>query len=230
MNSLENEVNDFFKRLAEQDNKHALLTARKAYTKWFDDYKQGRGELDRHLIGMNEHNLSCSEATLILSYTARTSSWTNQHAHYSLSQDNDLFRLEHNSLLSKILARIPLYSGKTVFRIDFNSPACYDEDSFYTWIEDKIGQVLHVPYFWSTSKERWDDNCLTWEIQTSSNSNARDISNLTQTPSEKEVIFISGTNFQVLSVDKEKHLVSVIEVDTEEYDIPLIGLYYKNYK
>lgn len=178
---------------------------------------------------MTNYKLSELEATLILSYTARTSNWTNGHSHDSLAYDTDKLRCEHNSLFAKILDKLPGYNQKTVFRMDFNSPANHDQDSFYSWISKRIGQIIHVPYFWSTSKERWDDDCSIWKIQTCTTSKARDISDLTQNPNEQEILFISGTNFQIKAVDTKNKLISVNEITAEQYDIPLIGIHYKNY-
>ncbi len=228
MQPTESNVNDFFKRLIDKDPTHKLIEAQNAYKQWFKDYREGNKKLEKHLGGMNAFNLSESEATLVLSYTARTSSWTNEHARTSLKEDSDIFRTEHNKLLVDILHKLPSYKEKTVYRMDFDSFANYEKELFYPWAEDKIGMVVHVPYFWSTSKDKWDDN-LTWVIHTSRNSKARDISSLTQNPNEAEVLFIPGANFIIDRVDSKNNVVFLTEVDGLDYDIPLIGLYYINY-
>jgi hypothetical protein len=228
MQQTELNINSFFNRLIEEDSRHELIEAKNAFEVWFKEYREGNKRLEKHLGGMNALNLSELEATLILSYTARTSSWTNEHSRDSLKEDTDNFRKEHNSLLTEVLKKLPPYTQKKVYRMDFGSSANYKKELFYPWIENKIGKIIYVPYFWSTSKDKWDDE-LTWVINTSRNSKARDISNLTQNPNEEEVLFIPGANFMIDRVDSKNNLIFLTEIESLDYDIPLIGLYYLNY-
>jgi hypothetical protein len=225
MYSLEQNIKVLFDKISAQKRDHDLLVAKDAFSTWFKDYKNGQGDLDKHLAGMLRHGLSEAEATLILSYTARTSRWTNQHSRNSLMPDMDSIRVEHNILLDKVLDKLPPFSLGKVFRMEIG---CYfnEDKELYKWLETKKGDVFHVPYFLSTSKDKWDERGLIWEINTSDDSNARDISDLTQNPGEREVIFKRGSNFKIDRISKNTVFVSETK---QNHHFPLIGVYHKNY-
>lgn len=180
-----------------------------------------------HMVmdGMIENKLSQDEAFLILAYSSHLGKWINA----------EFRRLEEPSecmsavafALNRALSKMPSY-GLDVFRMNLYVLDALEE---LRWFKGKVGNVFNVPYFLSTSKENWNSGKVVWKIQPLTvNSLGRDISNLCQVPSEKEVLFLQNAKFLIDDVDIDNSIVYLTEQsENKGFDFPLIGSYTKNY-
>lgn len=98
------------------------------------------------------------------------------------------------------------------------------------WFESKMGKIFTIPYFLSTAKEDYDNSDLVWQISTHhTNSQGRDISNLSNNKYELEVLFDKGVKFKIKYLDRSKNYIYLEEVDSSSVsDFDLVGLYTLN--
>ena len=123
----------------------------------------------------------------------------------------------YDEVLLKALQSLPHHNDQTVYRM-----TKYVEDitPYAIYFDSKNGMVLSDPCYMSTSKDEWTSEKLVYEITTlQSDSNARDISRLTNNAIENEVLFIKGTRFLVKSIlKKEDRLIVEMKETVEEAD------------
>ena len=152
----------------------------------------------RTLKAIKECSLSKEEAILILAYAGGLSSWINDEF-----RKNKLItcncKLKLIELLNKTLYKIKSYSS-IVYRMD--SPI--DNNKELNWFSKKISSKLRIPYFLSTSKEKWEKEKIFWEITPlETNSLAKDISEISLKKNEQEVLFMTNACFEITGVDKK---------------------------
>ena len=128
---------------------------------------------------------------------------------YLTDKDNKLFT-EIERRLNLILDRINSHNNTTVYRDEFVSCTKKFED-VHEWFDEHIGAAICFPSFLSCSEHQLKNRELLFNIQTSDNSNARDITSLVHTNSEREILFKSKTVFQIVEVREEKKEVFLKE-------------------
>jgi hypothetical protein len=168
---------------------------------------------------IEKHNLSIPSALLISSYADYVASPINSELRCHKEYKEEAV-LEYERLLNRALKLLPPYSNDIVFVMFKNSG---NPHTIIKWFETKIGKIVQFPNFLSSSQYKWPDYDIYLKINTSSNSNARYIAPLTnKLHSEKEVLFMSNSKFQIKSVDKNLNTINLIEVNTNhEPDILL---------
>lgn len=196
---------------------------KKDFNPWFESYKNGDLEISKHLCGMTINKLTEDEASYILSYTARNSSWINRRLREG--ERLDLKQILFAEKLNASLNKMPSFNNNFAYRMDSQ----LNEEVVISWFKKKINCTFNIPYFLSTSKDNWGSNCEIWKIKTlESNSFGKDISNLTQNPLEKEILFKQHSKFRIDNVDSN-NMVILSEINqNEQVDFELTGLYHRN--
>lgn len=165
-----------------------------------------------NLDGIDMHNLIDEQSFCIYSYTSSCSNWINGDIRNKkkLSICKELYA----QYLDKSLDKIPSHNERHIFRMD--TP---DEYQIQKWKKTKVGEIIHIPYFLSSSKENWDvestdRSWIVWKIKIlASNSKARDISNLTNLDEEQEILFKRNSYFKVETVNIGQKVIELIEVE-----------------
>lgn len=165
-----------------------------------------------NLDGIDEYNLTDEEAFCIYSYTTSGCDWLNRDI--KNKKRLSMCKESYAQCLDKYLDKIPPFDKEYIFRMDIP-----DEYQIQKWKKMKIGEVLQITHFLSCSKENWDEEStdrswIVWKIKTlASNSNARDISNITNVEEEREVLFKRDSYFKVETIDISKKVVELVEVE-----------------
>lgn len=214
---MQNNVSDEFEsllKLCEEEKDFFRLTVRDSYEKgflpWFERYRIGDKSLDDNLKGMIENGLSEEEAFFILAYTGGTSSWVNSELRNSELPKSRCKR-EFVRRLNHSLSKMKSFNNDIVFRMD-HPPG--DKNEALSWFQKKVGSRFRIPYFLSTAKEDYENSEVVWQIRTRErNSLGKDISSLTNNKYEFEVLFQTGSSFQITRVDKEKSYIYLDEIE-----------------
>lgn len=165
-----------------------------------------------NLEGVNTYNLTDEQAFCIYSYTTSCSDWINIGIRYK--QEMTICKKYYADFLDESLDKISQCSKEYIFRMD--SP---DQDQIQSWKKKRIGDTINIPHFLSTSKENWDEEStstewIIWRIKTLElNSKARDISNVTNSREEKEVLFKRNSCFMIEAINIDSKLIDLIEID-----------------
>ncbi len=200
---------------------------RKQYDHWFERYRKGDKDLDDNLLGMIGNGLSEEEASFILSFTARKSSWVNMELRNGIDFST-IEKAEFAEGLTNAISKMPSFDNEIVYRMD--SPSENEDGIVREWFSRKIGSIFRIPYFLSTSKANWKNTAYTWKINTlKRNSLGNDISNMTNNKMENEILFHRNSIFRVDNVDNDFIHLTEIE-ENQRIDFDLVGLYYKNIK
>jgi hypothetical protein len=164
-------------------------------------------------INVQKYNLSKLEAQLIQSYTAMNSNWINsdlrRHGFNNCSCKSDV-----QNLINSGLNNIPRFINNIVYRMEPEN--LYETIDIKKWYKSRIGKLIKAPFFLSTSKDKWEDRSIVLKIETSSNSNGRDLSKININTSEKEVLFNSGTLFKIINVNEQHIELQEINLDNQE--------------
>jgi len=197
------------------------------FSPWFKDYEKGDKSLDDNLKGMTDNGLTEEEAFFVLAYTGSASSWVNselRNGQTPTGKCKEVFANKLNESLSKVAS----FNGNVVFRMD--EPLSESEEVL-KWFQAKVGEKFRVPYFLSTAKEDYNNSSIVWEIKTlATGSSGKDISQLTSNKFEKEVLFQTGSCFEIIKVDQKKNYIHLNEiVDSEQIKFELVGDYVGNY-
>lgn len=195
----------------------------KGYRRLFEEFRQDNTKHSYNLSGMLSNGLSEDEAFFILCYTASYSSWINGD-YRAGEQITCPCKAIVSDLLDKSLAKVQSYNGELIFRMDYSG----NDYEVMPWFKRKIGLKFNVPYFLSTAKHNYNNGSMVWQIKTLRDmSYAKDISNITQNPSEEEVLFRRNSKFIVDNVDVELNIVYLTELNHDSaYDVNLAGLFY----
>ncbi|MEN5088582.1 ADP-ribosyltransferase [Sphingobacterium faecium] len=170
--------------------------------------------------------ISAEDAKHIVSYTGFTSGLLNLSIINKNIADTCLL-MEHDAKLTHSLGLLSPFNNQQVYRMQIDM----DYDSliadYKNFFSSNIGQVIRSHHYLSTSKNDWKTTNVVYIIKTlSKNSNARDISKVTNNADENEVLFIKGTNFLIREV-KEECGVLYIALD-ETNDLHTLDYYYSN--
>jgi len=190
---------------------------KKCYDDWCQIHKLDNN--DERLKGLLSNNITIEEAFPVLFFTSDGSDWINK-----LLRNNDILNeLEdlYKHLLLNSLNKIHSFSDKKVYRMD--SPHG-DYNEILKWFKAKKQEGINIPYFLSTSKENWNSSPIIWEITTMNQSLGKDISNLSQVSSEKEVLFTCNSSFQV--IDVRDNVVYMEETNYNKAGILLCNSYW----
>ena len=208
-----------------EENFHGLTIRQsyEGYLPWFEAYRTGDKSLDDNLKGMIENGLTEEEAFFILAYTGSASSWVNSElrdGHLPSTKCKEVFV----NKLNQALAKVSSFNGNIAFRMD--EPHSNSEEVL-KWFHSKIGSKFKVPYFLSTAKEDYNNSSIVWQINTlTEGSFGKDISQLTNNKYEKEVLFRTGSCFEIIKVDEKKNYIHLNEViNSEQIEFDLVGDY-----
>lgn len=189
------------------------------FDQWFAEYRKDKTKHAEHLAGMDRYNLTEEEAGYVLTYTGFCARWVNPPFRAGHRSPINPEVLEYANNLKQTLDKIPSYNNQTVIR---NSPCTLNFKK--ALIEQPIGLILRVPFFLSTSKDKWPsqgDSDEYWEIKTAdTNSKAKDICDLTSNSYENEVLFNQGT---LVRIDRiTDHTTYMTEITDGYYDIDMV--------
>jgi hypothetical protein len=194
------------------------------YRKLNPDYLD---RVDDHvnLDDVKNNLVSIEEADCITNYSGNVSSCV----HYALKNGY----IEHTVLIKEFeqrlfngLLRMPSYDDQTVYRMEIHSPCISDYQKYFA---DMLHKVIAVPYYLSTSKVQWEDEIVVYKIRTlKQNSRARDISRVTNSAWEKEVLFLKDSRFKVIGIVEKEGVLEIGMEETEAsadviYNYVLIG-------
>jgi hypothetical protein len=218
--------------LCDEEKDFFRLTVRESFEKgflpWFESYRNGDKSFDDNLKGMTENGLSEEEAFFILAYTGGSSSWINLELRNS-NLPKSKCKGEFVKRLNDSLSKVKSFDNDMVFRMD-NPPG--ENEETLTWFQGKIGSKFRIPYFLSTAKEDYENSELVWQIKTlNQNSLGKDISRLTNNKYELEVLFQTGSCFEIIGIEKERRYVHLNEIFSHsKVDFELTGFYVGNVK
>ena len=133
-----------------------------------------------------------------------------------LRSHNREFRLrsaEKEVKLNQELDLLPSHSHNILYGHDLATNIEFEVLSI--WYKKRIGETIMFPNFLSTTFKRFKDHAYTtYQISSLSNSNGKDISNLSENY-ENEVLFKSKTKFKIISVDTDIFLEEDIGEDID---------------
>ncbi|WP_162427275.1 ADP-ribosyltransferase [Pontibacter pudoricolor] len=200
----------------------------RGFMPWFIDYRSGSTKFEANLKGMKDYNLTEQEAFFLLAYTSSYSGWVNGDLRDGNKHNRDDIALFSDGLYC-VLNKIPAFGSSFVYRMESQVA---DVDEELSWFERKTNSTFMLPYFLSTAKEDYKNSSVVWQIKTlEQGSLARDISNLTNNKSEKEVLFNRNAKFIIRGIDRATSYVYLEEVSPAlKADFKLTGIYYKNIK
>jgi hypothetical protein len=165
--------------------------------------------------------LTEDEEFVIAHYIGSGYSWVNDDLRNGIpftSKCREMFSF----LLDKSLNKVKSFSGKT-FRMDDPDG---DIETILNWFKSKKGKTILIPFYLSTSKDKWDHKPLIWEIQTlKADSFAKDVSMINEV--ENEILFKRNSKFRIKDVDINNKEVKLDEVNPDNSaDINLIRQYF----
>lgn len=174
------------------------------------------------------NGLTEEDLFMILSYTARSSGWVNSDLRIG-SPVKPKCKQEFIRRLDNALTKIRSFDNEIVYRMD--NPLGSKKD-IIAWFKQKQGCVFLLPYFLSTSKDKWKDRPIIWKIKTlKTGSLGKDITKLAndatlaKDASEKEVLFKTGACFKIKRVSTK--MVHLMEVPNDTIpDFELTGDYW----
>lgn len=172
--------------------------------------KQKREEIDKKL------DVSYGACRALASYAGRGCVGLNEQMREERWLVADKAIQVYKDLVHRGLDELPEYNNEICYRWS-NLP----EEGF-EYLKKYVGKVILIPQFWSTSKWNKSEESMFFKIQTSNSSNARDIEEVVNKPSEKEILFKPNTRFKILSCYEDR--IHLEEVDQKEYDL---ALYYR---
>jgi hypothetical protein len=150
------------------------------------------------LSGIDENNLTDDEAIHILAYTGHSAKWINSIIRESVSIDSLPTNAKHfTSVLDLALSKIKPTTQDIVYRMD----SYYSKNDAKKIFKEKLNKTITIKNYLSTDKEEYSNEEIIWIISTLPNGNGKDISNITNNGSEKEILFERNTNFRVNEVN-----------------------------
>ncbi|MTG99109.1 hypothetical protein GJV76_13365 [Myroides sp. BIT-d1] len=185
-----------------------------SFLKVFDKYTYKQtAETGENLDAITDYNIPLELAAIIYMYTA--------YSHFDETNYQlrilDTIRIhkdikEYSNLLNKALNYLPHYKNQTVYRDIDNS-----NEEIIKYYKQYIGEVITEKSFLSTHIEssRWSDENtgVHFIIKTANETNARDLRKLSFNSEEQEVLIKSRTKFRVISVDDQKNIVNMEELE-----------------
>lgn len=219
---------EFLNICGKMENNHRIEIAN-SFAGWkqiFTKVRSGSGEKLRSgmsqpiVQGIITYGLSDEEAFFILSYTASFSSWINLPLR--CGDPLTMCQAYYAENLIMALSKLPHCNCEYLYRMD--TPLCGKAEEL-AWFKRKIGSVIKVPNFLSVAKSNWDNTELTWKIYTiKGRSNAIDLEQCRNNPSEDEAIYQSDSLFEIKGVDGELVVLDEVE-NTTIATIEMIGNY-----
>ncbi|MDB5267207.1 MAG: hypothetical protein JWP58_247 [Hymenobacter sp.] len=112
-------------------------------------------------------------------------------------------------MLYKSLDYAPSFSQSVVYRNEMTS----QPERLHNWFASRVGEVVEFPSFLSTyhNRDHWKQAEPNFRIETSENSNGKNIAEYLGKSGEAEVLFKSNTRFKVLAVDDMIHLQETLD-------------------
>ncbi|MDM1352073.1 hypothetical protein HX014_15695 [Myroides marinus] len=175
-------------------------------------YKKTAGTAE-NLDAITDYNIPLKLAAIIYMYTAYEHfDVTNNQLRKRDTEKVDKDIKEYSNLLNKALNYLPHYKNQTVYRDIHNF-----SDEIIKYYKQYIGEVITEKSFLSTHIEnsRWsdEDTGVHFIIKTADKTNARDLRTLSFNSQEQEVLIKSGTKFKIISVDEEKNIINMEEIE-----------------
>lgn len=157
---------------------------------------------------IRENSLNKNETILISSYADLTYKYLNGELRKVTPDKNEAY-LFYELLLNKALKKVKPENNSTVYRM---VDTCGDEEIYFSWFQARVNETVQFPSFLSSSKDKWPNYELYFEITTNENSAGKYIAWLTNKPKqEQEVLFMSNSCFLIANVDKSKNTVYLTE-------------------
>lgn len=143
--------------------------------------------------------VSLADGELITNYSGHISNLVISNLKNQTVSNTKLIR-EYDISLENALSKLPGFDGQTVYRMEKIVNSIKDYEDYFG---GKIGTIMNVPYYFSTSKEDWKSTRVVYIIKTlDRNSRGKDISRITNFAAEKEILFNKNTNFKIESLAK----------------------------
>lgn len=166
------------------------------------EYLKAKKLIEENTINIPD-NLSSESAACIISYTGKRA---NLIINKYLWSDNNKseFINEYCKSLNVALIALPDYKDVTYRGTYFNA----DYQALF-----KVGNIISLKGFTSSTKNKNITKLFSndWTL-TIKGKHGKDISALSQSPEEEEVLFKHHTVFKILKVDFPNHLLSLMEI------------------
>ncbi|MBK8807067.1 MAG: hypothetical protein IPO21_10630 [Bacteroidales bacterium] len=224
---MSNEFEEFLKKYGDARNyfnQQIRNTYYNGFLPWFERYRNGDKSLDDRLAGMITNGLTEEETFFILAYTGSYSSWVNSDVRNGLKLECES-KIAFTKWLNRSLDKVAPFNNSIVYRMD--NPLG-EIEIVLEWFDKKIGKNIKIPYFLSTAKEAYKDSRIVWKIETLvENSFGKDLVQLSNNRFEREVLFRTGSCFEIISTDYETGYINLKEIKSNsESQIELTGCYY----
>lgn len=167
-------------------------------------------DLIEERISNNEIEGFCSKdienIVYIFSYSGWQSRWIN-----SPLRDGKFANDTHENFVAQLNTSLDILTQPTndfVFRMDDpESHLSISKMEYLNWFKYNIGTVLKIPFFLSTSVDKWEDSPIYWRIRLlRTKSLSRSLEELLHDHSEeKEVLFKTNAHLKILGI-KENHI------------------------
>jgi len=132
------------------------------------DYEKQEPE-DQNIRSLKQCGLSLLDGWHVLAYTATTSGWMNDSAREGKQNICPCIEVFEAGLTAS-LDKLSPYHG-----ITYRMERCDEEGIKSGWFHKNIGRTFFAPYFLSTATFDYNNSPMVWIIQTSENSNGRNI-------------------------------------------------------
>jgi hypothetical protein len=170
------------------------------YEKIEEFYNIKRKIAEKHKYSCGKYNLSKFELTILNCYTGSFSSCINKPL-----RKNQLIDGIHEKTvirLEEILNKIPQVESKYVYRMD-NSSIHLDINlnEYLNWFNNRIGKIIKIPFFQSTSLIKWEDYPIYWKIKPlKTESKCKKLNFLKLENNENEVLFNRNSFLKIISL------------------------------
>lgn len=173
----------------------------------------GTTESGENLDAIKKCNLNIDEASAIYLYTSHhIFTFVNYQLRYMKSPDADATL--YSNILDSALNKLDSYNDETVFR-DIRNPVP-DVNNCLSFYMSKVGEKILFKEFLSchTDDIRISDlkDDFQFVIRTNSNSNGKDLQEITFLALEREILFKKNTTFKIDHVDLSVNRVFMSEV------------------
>jgi len=216
-------LQEFIEQCSEEKDYHGVTMKRlyyDAFKSWIDDFSSDESKETR-VIALKSLGLHSDDGFFIWSYTGSCSSWVNREKRNCNEYDSECKQYFANGLTSA-LRKLPFYVGQA-----FRWEEADDELKKFNWFKIHIGTTIKIPYFLSTSKDNITADPMIWEINTIDGGNARDITDISNAPSEREILFLPDSKFLITGVKDDDRTVNLQELDPDaETQFDLCRIYY----
>jgi len=186
--------------------------ARPPITLHLEAYKNMPKELENKFRAFE---ISKEEAFIVILFTGFSSTEFNNQLSRKTLILNDLQRkvIEY---FDSILFKIPSFEGNLLYRMD----KVGDKANAKKWYSERIGRIISIPWFLSTSTDNYDNTEIIWRIKPlhSNLTKAHSLYEIVNHGNENEVRYERNVCFKVEGCQFEKEKLFVDLTETENLD------------